>query len=213
MESSVGYSQGSGTNIATHKFGDGITATHHQRFAVGTGKASMMQLIAPIATVSTSGAISCLGAGRIVLNALCTTDGAGIRLHFFDEKGMDIGCSDLIEPIVTARAAYNDVDIGWTTVTTYGPLKLLKISSNSHLYIQIAGDPDYVAGTSDAVEPTWVTDGSSVVDGTCEWQDLGVYTSLLTTPLIVFSNSMGASSFKVEIEVAAGTSTIFGDAV
>lgn len=213
MESSVGYSEGSGTKIATHKFGTGTDAIHHQRFAVGTGKAEMMQIVEQTATVTTSAAVDCLGAGRIVLSALCTTDGVGIRLHFFDSKGIDIGCSDLIEPIVSTRAAYADTVVGWASASVYGPLYVLNISSNSHTYLQVAGDPDYVEGTSDAIEPTWPTDSSTVTDGTCVWQDLGAYTSLLTTPLIVFSNSFGASSFKVEIEVAAGTVTVFGDAV
>ena len=40
-----------------------------------------------------------------------------------------------------------------------------------------------VAGTSDATEPTWPTDGTTVVDNEVTWQDLGAYTEPLTAHL------------------------------
>ena len=214
MESSVGYSQGSGTKIATHQFGTGVEAIHHQRFAVGTGKAQMMQIIAPAVVPLASALQNCKSAGRIVLSALCTTDGVGMKINFFDEKLINMGSSDLIEPIIDLEAAYSAVPTGWALGTTYGPLELLKIAANSHIYMQVAGDPDFVEGVSDAsTEPVWPTDGSTIADGTCVWKDLGIITNLKTTPLIVFSNSMGASFFSITLITVAGTITVFGDAV
>jgi hypothetical protein len=150
----------------------------------------------------------------VVLGALCTVSSSTIKVHFFDGNGIDMGSSAEIELEVSELAAYSVPDIGWIASTTYGALKVLKISSNSHAYMQMAGTaPEYAEGVSGSTEPTWPTDGSTVTDGTCVWKDLGVYTSLKTTPLIVFSNSMGASYYKVAITAVAGTITIFGDVI
>lgn len=45
---------------------------------------------------------------------------------------------------------------------------------NGHFYLNEGTDPNG-DGVSGGSEPTWPTDGSSVSDGTCVWQDLGVY--------------------------------------
>lgn len=54
----------------------------------------------------------------------------------------------------------------WAAETAYA--LGTKIVDTGHIYVVT------VAGTSDDAEPTWPTDGSTVVDGTVTWKDLGV---------------------------------------
>ena len=213
-ESSVGYSPGAGALIATHKINDGSNDIHHQRFAVGTGRAQMYPVIQYTTTIDTTSALSCLGAGRVVLAPLCTTDGCQLRIHFFDDNGHEMGASDLIEPLITGWAAYGQFGTGWTAATTYTALQAIKISANSHLYLNITNTGGvYESGDSGGSEPTWPTDGSTVVDNEITWLDVGLYTSLENTPLVVFSNSMGAASYIVDVETIAGGLVVFADAI
>jgi hypothetical protein len=209
MESSVGYSQGTGTNIATHKFGTGTDAVHHQRFAVGAGRADMQQLMYPTTSASDTALLSCEGAGRIIISPLCSSSGTTLTVHFFDANKMDIGASAYIELELSDYNAYQSASSGWVGSTLYPKGALLKIPGNSHVYRQIV-DPD---GTTGGSAPSWPTDGSTVVDGTAEWDDMGVYTGLQTCRLLVFSNSMGASYYLIEVGSVSGTLAIWGDAV
>lgn len=215
MESSVGYSEGQGTRIATHAVDMGSEVLHHQRFAVGTGVLNLIQALYPGTVVASSDFLSCLGAGRIVISPFCSTVGMLMRVHFFGANGLSIGMSEEIE--VTELASFESyalTPIGWTASKTTPANDLLRISSNSHVYmnVSISGD-NYVGGVTGATEPTWPTDESTVVDGTVIWKDLGVYTGLYSVPLLVFSNSLGASYYQVQITTPAGTTTIFTDAI
>ncbi|RKZ94025.1 MAG: hypothetical protein DRQ46_10625 [Gammaproteobacteria bacterium] len=216
MESSVGYSQGQGTRIATHEIDMGSEVLHHQRFASGTGVLNMLQCIVPTGSTNESDLLDCLGAGRIVVSAQCSTTGAIIKVHFFDKNNMNIGMSDEVEiTAVSNMPSYGNTSSGWSASTTTPANNLLRISSNSHVYMNMTvdGNNAFIGGTTGAVEPTWPTDGSTVVDNDITWKDLGVYTGLYHTPLLVFSNSLGASNYYVEITTASGTTTIFADAI
>ncbi len=208
MESSVGYSQGTGTSIATHKFGEGVDAVHHQRFAVGTGKADMHLLIRAVTAVTETSAESCEGAGRVVLAPMCTSNGSIIQVNFFDGNHIDIGSSALITLERSGYTAFGAIPIGWYGDNEFGQGAHIRIASNSHVYRQIEA-----FGNSGLTEPVWPTDGASVADGPLAWTDLGTYTGMQTCPLIVFSNSMGASYYVVKVTTIAGTLTVFGDAV
>lgn len=213
MESSVGYSQGSGTKIATHQFGTGIDAIHHQRFAVGTGKAILLPLIKGITSPGTSAVRSCVGAGRIVVSALSSIVGSTLRIYFYDENFADMGSSDIIEPELSELAAFDLATPGWIGSTLYPPLKIIRIASTVHAYMQVAGSPDFIEGTSAVSEPVWPIDGGTIADGTCVWEDIGTYSSMKVTPLVVFSNSMGASYYRVAAVAVSGTLSLFSDAV
>lgn len=56
----------------------------------------------------------------------------------------------------------------WAASTSYA-LNAVTIptTANGHIYVAEVG------GTSDTVEPTWPTDGSTVVDGSVTWRDAG----------------------------------------
>ena len=51
----------------------------------------------------------------------------------------------------------------------------IKGVANDHWYMAV------VAGTTDAAEPTFPTDGTTVVDGTVTWQDMGLIAYILNT--------------------------------
>jgi hypothetical protein len=71
---------------------------------------------------------------------------------------------------VTVTVAVTDA---WAASTAY--VVGDKIVDTGRLYVVT------VAGTSDASEPTWPTDGTTVADGTVTWQDLGTTTLVLNT--------------------------------
>ena len=217
MESTVGYSEGQGTRIATHAIDMGdLLPEHHQRFAVGTGVLNLMQVMYPTSTgTGTAGVVSCKGSGRIVIAALCSTTGLIFKVNFYDKNYMDLGCSDPIEITdLSGEMAYNKVTPGWVASKLYAANELVKISSNSHVYMNIAmSGGEYISGTSGTTEPTWPTDGTSVVDNEVLWKDLGDYTLCQTTPLLVFSNSMGAAYFAIKITTNSGTTTFFADSI
>jgi hypothetical protein len=213
-ESSVGYSQGAGTKIATYKFGTGEDALHLQRVVEGAGKATMMQIIPPTVDPVSSSLLSCEGGRQLVLGILASDGGSIIRVQFFDGNGIDMGSFHQIDVGPEELVAYSVPDIGWIASTTYNALKVLKIASNSRAYMQMAGTPpEYAEGVSGSTEPIWPTDGGTVTDGTCVWKDLGYYIDLYICPSAVISNSMGATYYKVVLVSVAGTITIFSDVV
>lgn len=207
MKSYVGYSQGTGKNIATQEIDQDGDIVHFQRFAPGAGALNLEELIAyRNTTVAESAITDCKGAGRIVLAINQDTDGSKLKVHFYDENKNDIGSSDEIVPLKTTKEAYLEVLGGWSGLTSYPKGTLRKIVAAGHIYQQTEVD-----GVSGAVEPTWPTNGGTVADGTCVWHDFGPYSaSLKTTPSAVFSNSMGASYFKAEITVIVGNIVVYG---
>lgn len=67
--------------------------------------------------------------------------------------------------VITGSGACSDA---WTTSTAYSiGDRVVPTTPNDHVYEVTT------AGTSGATEPTWPTDGSSVVDGTITWLDSG----------------------------------------
>jgi len=81
--------------------------------------------------------------------------------------------NDIPDPDVDPSVVV-DVTATWTASTAYELGDM--IEGDSRLFIVT------VAGTSDTpTEPTWPTDGSTVVDGTVTWQDLGPLTLVKDT--------------------------------
>lgn len=96
--------------------------------------------------------------------------------------------SGLVEPVwpvngtnvTVAGITYKDVGQGnpWTASIKYNVGALITpTTANGHIYIAIS-----VTGgaNSGAVEPTWVTDGTTVTDNEVTWRDLGAQTKKLT---------------------------------
>lgn len=78
----------------------------------------------------------------------------------------------------------------WEAATLYpAESRVIPTTPNGHWYRATTG------GTSDASEPTWPTDGSSVSDGTVEWLDEGLVSgqTIPTTglPLYQYSDDLG----------------------
>ena len=90
----------------------------------------------------------------------------------------------------TAPTRITHINLGaWTanTVMTVGSI-VAKVASNGHLYgaTSIGSSPNQTG----AVEPTWPTNGTSVVDGDITWLDLGICDYAVT----MASNSAGVAS-------------------
>ena len=202
-EGTVGYSEGTGTRIATHALDMGGTfPEHHQRFAPGAGQAKLtLGMYAVTTAPSASPFLGCLGSGRLVVSALLTDAAIGskYRVYFFDKNKIELGMSLEYEIEENGLVAYAEAPTTWVTANSYQKGSLLKRSGNSHIYQQVED-----TGVSGATEPTWPTDGTSVVDGDVEWLDCGPYPDIKVTPLIVFSNSMGASFCKIVLTSIAG---------
>lgn len=69
--------------------------------------------------------------------------------------------------VALLTSAYHPIGV-WAASTAYGARVVRRpLTDNGHYYYA-AG-----AGASDSGEPTWPTDGSSVVDGDITWHDMG----------------------------------------
>jgi hypothetical protein len=218
MESSVGYSEGQGTRIATHKILEKGEQLHHQRFAAGTGQLNLMQVYPPTTTTPTPIMVDCAGAGRIIIAAQASVDGLSYKIVFFDKNLMPLGQSDeiLIEEESDLLMFVNEfIESEWTASKLYNPNHIIKIAANNHAFMNITTDVDgnYIGGLAGTTEPTWPLDGSTIVDNQITWKDLGDVSSLKTTPLTVFSNSMGASYFMIVTTTINGTIGFFADAI
>lgn len=91
-----------------------------------------------------------------------------------------------ITNLVVVRKNGDDA-AAWVTATSYGLGDYaVPTVSNGHFYKATA------AGTSDASEPTWPTDGSTVVDGGVTWQDMGTIEADNLTDYVLSSSGFGA---------------------
>lgn len=81
---------------------------------------------------------------------------------------------------VTVKSKEGDDASAWqaSTAQVVGDYKVPTVA-NTHWYMAT------VAGTTAASEPTWPTDGSTVVDGGVTWQDMGLITYTVTTDYTV----------------------------
>ncbi len=79
-----------------------------------------------------------------------------------------------VSSLVITRANGEDA-VAWTTETEIAlNAYRIPVTPNGHFY------KCTVTGTTAAGEPTWPTDGSTVVDGTVTWQDMGLITAAAT---------------------------------
>lgn len=85
-----------------------------------------------------------------------------------------------------------------TTAYTLGAYKIPAVA-NGHFYKVT------LAGTSGSSAPTWPTDGSTVVDGTVTWQDMGTIIAAAETDYVINSAANG------EIEVTDDTRLVAGE--
>lgn len=77
---------------------------------------------------------------------------------------------------VSILSEQGDEASAWVTLTAYalGDV-VIPTTPNSHWYMATT------AGTTAGPEPTWPTNGSTVVDGTVTWRDMGLITWVLNT--------------------------------
>ena len=87
----------------------------------------------------------------------------------------------------------------WQATTAY-TLGVYKVPStaNGHFYSVST------AGTTGGAEPTWPTDGGTVVDGTVTWQDMGTIIATETTDYVVNSAANGELVITGDTRLEAG---------
>lgn len=213
MESSIGYSEGVGTKIATHTINDGSGVQHVQKISTGSGTLELQQIVAPTTGGTASSMINCVGAGYIVIAPLVSITGCTFMVFFYDANRMVIGNSeDIAVGAVSTMPPFIEVPDTWTATTDYSRLSLLAIGNNIYQQVQTSSGT-YIGGTSGGTEPTWPTNGTTVSDGTCVWQDFGLHSTLLSVPMVIFSNSIGATYFHMETTSIAGTMSFWADSV
>ena len=81
---------------------------------------------------------------------------------------------DISAVTVTRNNGDDAADWAATTAIALGAYRVPTVA-NEHFYKCTA------AGTTGGVAPTWPTDGSTVVDGTVTWQDMGTIVAVLNT--------------------------------
>ena len=92
-----------------------------------------------------------------------------------DHPNWDTG----VAPVVTRKEADAAADWAATQAYVVGDM-VVPTTPNTHVYVC------EVAGTSGGTEPvTWVTDGSTVTDGTVTWRDAGLITPAIGTDVTV----------------------------
>lgn len=118
---SLGFTEGAGTNIATHTITEDGETRHVERIAPSAGVIDMPDT-ASVAATSTLGMypsalfLDCQGKGRIVINSVLSVSGesAGFRIAFYDVAGNIIG--------YTAEQTVKDSGIDTGSATYYGEL-------------------------------------------------------------------------------------------
>ena len=86
----------------------------------------------------------------------------------------------VISAVTVSRKGGDDA-VAWVAATAYAVGDyVVPSSANQHMY------KCTVAGTSDATtEPTWPTDGTTVVDATATWQDMGLIIATVDTDYLL----------------------------
>jgi hypothetical protein len=99
-----------------------------------------------------------------------------------------------VSNLVIVRKNGDDAS-AWVTATAYAEGDyVVPTVSNGHFYKATVG------GTSDATEPTWPTDGSTVVDSGVTWKDMGLIEASSTTDYLLLSGKLGV------VQIRTGTS-------
>ena len=111
-----------------------------------------------------------------------------------------LGYDDVSSVVVNREDGENAPD--WADTTYAAGDFVVPTAPNGHFY------ECTVAGDADATEPTWPTDGSTVVDGTVTWQDMGLIIAASGTDYTVSSAADGVIRVP-----AAGSSLVKGESL
>lgn len=121
----------------------------------------------------------------------------------FYQLGVGVGNPNGVRNVtaVTAvSAAQGDAAVAWAATTAYAVGAVVRPTvANGRWYVAT------VAGTSSGTQPTWPTNGSTVVDGTVTWQDMGLIAYTVTTDYLV-DLSLGLLSVNATGAIATAAS-------
>lgn len=111
--SKIGFSEGTGLNIASYSFSEDSETKHMERIAPGAGVLASGWAYTSVTAVGLVSGLSCvtIGKGRIIVTAKAVTgntDYFGFRLVFKDGAGVIIGTSQLIQPVFTEHVSGSD---------------------------------------------------------------------------------------------------------
>ena len=123
--SKMGFSEGTGINIASYIFTEDGVTKHMERIAPG---AAVLSAFDDTATVSAVGLVvdfsaNCTGKGRIILGVKAVTtpsDYCSFRFVFKDGAGVVIGTSILLQSIFTEISSGGSPDYRYGTATVIG---------------------------------------------------------------------------------------------
>lgn len=115
--SKVAFTEGAGTNIATHAITEGGETRHVERFAPGSGCVDMpttedISAVSVVGFYPTTAYLDCVGKARIILNPVLSVldETAGIRIAFYDGDSNLIGFTEEVSTVATdmvnASSAY-----------------------------------------------------------------------------------------------------------
>lgn len=120
----LGFTEGSGSNVATHKISEGGVDRHIERIAPGAGQLGAWDdsAIGVTAAGLVSGlSVTATGKGRIVIGALCETS-ADYTYSFFlvfkNSTGAVVGTS------ATVIATFKPIDNGGSPAKKYATLQV-----------------------------------------------------------------------------------------
>jgi hypothetical protein len=111
--SKIGFSEGTGLNIASYSFTEGSETKHMERIAPGAGVLPSGWSYTSVTANGLVSGLSCstIGKGRIIVMAKAVTgntDFFGFRLIYKDGAGEVIGTSPLIQPTFTEHVDGTD---------------------------------------------------------------------------------------------------------
>lgn len=210
----LGYTEGTDKDVATHEIDlGGPRPEHFQRFSTGAGQCRLLNAVPCSSVPVISELFNCKGAGRLIVSPLVAAVDVEMQIVFYDANQIEMGASDILKFETLGPAALTNIN---TTLAINNPvdaLELVKDAGNQYVWQNVRMvDGAYSGGTTGASLPTLSTVvGSETVDGNVVWKNIGnCYSNMFTVPLTVFSNSMGASSFKVNVNtVVSGSVSIF----
>lgn len=134
--------------------------------SAGGGNAASMERISGVTAVITAHDLSPENIAIATRGLVSTYAGGSVTNEVHDDIEVDklIILDHMQDMDQTLTVTHNETAV-WAATTAY--VLGDKIVDGGHLYVVT------VAGTSGGSEPTWPTDGSTVVDGTVTWDDLG----------------------------------------